>query len=134
MYYLYFIRCNTYTQKYAKKRKIKHDINNKNPIKIGIAKDPQARIANLQTGCPYKLDLIEVFTFKTEMHARGAERRLHKMFQAKGKRMNGEWFRGSILKNPSIVEMIMLEHAREDKTKLSEQDLECLSKADIHGY
>ena len=33
-------------------------VENSGPIKIGIAKDVKKRMAGLQTGCPYKLNLL----------------------------------------------------------------------------
>jgi hypothetical protein len=68
--YLYLIRCN------------------EDAYKIGIASDVRSRIASLQTGNPYKLELADCYSFP---NAEVVERALHVKFD--GVRMVGEWFR-----------------------------------------
>jgi hypothetical protein len=58
------------------------------PVKIGTAKDPIMRVAELQTGSPYQLYLREVLVGGVRI-----ERRLHKRF--KDDRLQGEWFGAS---------------------------------------
>lgn len=56
--------------------------------KIGISKNPRKRLAQLQTGHPKKLSLIQEYDVPHYY-----EKRLHKqlwMFRLRG---NGEWFR-----------------------------------------
>ena len=63
--------------------------------KIGIAKQPEKRLKQLQTGCPYKLEIIYIveskFTSKVEKF-------LHKKFSHKknvqkfDQNLKGEWF------------------------------------------
>lgn len=60
-------------------------------VKIGKARNPEERMATLQTGCPYELKLIGTVTCRSDMHAEAAEKRLHAHFQAE--RTRGEWFR-----------------------------------------
>jgi hypothetical protein len=56
--------------------------------KIGIASDVRSRIASLQTGNPYKLELADCYSFPS---AEAVERVLH--MKIEGVRMIGEWFR-----------------------------------------
>jgi hypothetical protein len=67
--YLYLIRCR------------------EEAFKIGIASDVRSRIASLQTGNPYKLELAACYSFPS---AEVVERALHMKFD--GVRMVGEWF------------------------------------------
>lgn len=53
--------------------------------KIGYSLDPNARLATLQTGCPYPLSLVG-----TIEGGREKERETHAMFEQY--RMEGEWF------------------------------------------
>lgn len=56
------------------------------PIKVGFANDPDARLSELQVGCPDELNLVG-FIHGTARD----EKRLHAML-APG-RIRGEWFR-----------------------------------------
>lgn len=55
--------------------------------KIGIANDVQTRLATLQTGNPFELELIECYGFE---NAEIVERAIHQAF--KKQRIRGEWF------------------------------------------
>jgi hypothetical protein len=66
--YLYLIRC-------------------KEAHKIGVASDVRSRIASLQTGNPYKLELVDCYQFT---NAEVVERALHQRFAEY--RTLGEWF------------------------------------------
>src|SRR3990167_2106817 len=55
------------------------------PIKFGIAKNPAARLAALQTGCPESLKLL--VTVEMEDYC---ERLIHKWLR--NGRIRGEWF------------------------------------------
>ena len=65
-------------------------------IKIGVAKNPEARLKNLQTGNHGKLYLIAKFPCASVAAARNLESDLHKKFERF--RLEGEWFRKSILR------------------------------------
>lgn len=61
-------------------------INDKNKIcKIGFSLDPQKRLKQIQTGCPYPLRLYRQIEGTYEL-----EKQLHKKFQQY--KTNGEWF------------------------------------------
>lgn len=57
------------------------------PVKIGIAKDPERRLAELQTGSPHRLMIH--FTASVS-NGRGVERACHMTLSAN--RLEGEWF------------------------------------------
>ncbi len=59
-------------------------------VKIGKANDPDARIAELQTGCPDKLKLIAIMKCKGKAHAEFMEKQAHLAFRKY--RARGEWF------------------------------------------
>lgn len=67
------------------------------PIKIGVTKDPRARLAQLQTASPYPLSLIGVIP----KSGRRVEADLHRRFGEY--RITGEWFEPS----KEIVDYIM---------------------------
>lgn len=58
-----------------------------NRYKIGITKDVDDRVAQLQTGNSNDLTLV---TYNDQCDARKIERRLHSVFERR--RLNGEWF------------------------------------------
>lgn len=60
------------------------------PVKIGISGNVAARLATLQTACPYPLVLVHVFTTPNAECARKTEQAFHSI-QAKH-RSHGEWF------------------------------------------
>lgn len=60
-------------------------------VKIGKARDPESRMATLQTGCPYELTLLGSIACRSDMHAEAAEKDLHRHFSIY--RTRGEWFR-----------------------------------------
>lgn len=72
MNYVYLIRCND---------------NFQTKYKIGIAQDVQTRLAQLQTGSPYVLEVTECYGYE---NAEVVERALHQAF--KSQRIQGEWF------------------------------------------
>lgn len=57
-------------------------------IKIGIAKDVESRIASLQTGNPYELELLACFDFRD---ASFIEKALHQ--KCDENHVRGEWYR-----------------------------------------
>lgn len=65
-------------------------------VKIGVARDPERRILNLQTGNGKALKLIATFPFSSRSDAVCVERELHRKYASY--RVNGEWFRPGVLK------------------------------------
>lgn len=61
----------------------------KSPVKIGIARDVEARICTLQTGNPDELHLLASFP-----GTQADETALHRYLQAE--RIRGEWFEGEL--------------------------------------
>ena len=57
--------------------------------KIGISNDPEGRLCGIQTGCPYKAELVKVYDYG-EADALCAERWLHGTFR--NFNTYGEWF------------------------------------------
>jgi hypothetical protein len=55
------------------------------PIKIGVAANPEARLKELQTGHPYRLEILALVEGGTPL-----EREYHVRFAAH--RLHGEWF------------------------------------------
>ena len=60
-------------------------------IKIGVARNVQSRLDTMQTGCPYKLELLASIKCVSRGQAYGIERSLHILF--KRDKVRGEWFR-----------------------------------------
>lgn len=58
--------------------------------KIGIARDPEKRLRQLQLANPGQVTLVGQRAFSSRLSALLVERSLHKRFQSK--RMLGEWF------------------------------------------
>ena len=75
--YIYFAICR------AGKNPSKND-----KVKIGISRNPEKRISNLQTGSPYDIFIWYKFPVKS---AKIMERNLHEKF--KYFRIKGEWFK-----------------------------------------
>ncbi|MEE9610392.1 MAG: GIY-YIG nuclease family protein [Desulfatiglandales bacterium] len=69
---------------------------NGGPIKIGLAKNPKARLSELQTAHPYELHIVGVIPNGGKL----LESSLHKQFA--NERLNGEWFKES----HSLLEVI----------------------------
>ena len=59
-------------------------------MKIGLSKDPDGRLRDLQFTSPAKLTLIGTIRCKSKLHAFHVERTLHDKF--KKQRRHGEWF------------------------------------------
>lgn len=68
-------------------------------VKIGVATDPKARLAQLQTGNPEKLELLA-----TCHGGEPFERKLHTRYAAS--RVQGEWF---VFEYPEICESLAVE-------------------------
>tara|TARA_R110002051_G_scaffold214662_1_gene279462 strand:+ start:1146 stop:1442 length:297 start_codon:yes stop_codon:yes gene_type:complete len=74
--YVYFIQSGN-----SKKR---------NPVKIGVAKNPERRLAVLQTGNPEVLKLLVVIKCNNRAEAYAIENHLHTSL--KKRNIRGEWF------------------------------------------
>lgn len=64
-------------------------------IKVGISKEPKARILELQTGNPRKLKLLWVHRFRTRIEAKRSESSLHRCLDAAKKNApaGNEWYK-----------------------------------------
>ena len=60
------------------------------PVKIGIAANPESRIASLQTGSPRPLKILTYFDTPNREIAKKFESAFHKHYEAQ--RLAGEWF------------------------------------------
>lgn len=60
------------------------------PVKIGVSANPEARLANLQTACPYELTLMAKLSFPSRELAQSFEGCFHRM--ERSHRLRGEWF------------------------------------------
>lgn len=76
---------------------IQEKIGEKAPVKVGVARKPENRLAELQTGNSRTLIIISQIGPLSERRAYHLERQLHKKF--KKHRIRGEWFTGVILQN-----------------------------------
>lgn len=70
-------------------------------LKVGKARAPAQRVAELQTGCPFELELVGSLKCKSEQHAMGIEKAAHAMFRRA--QVRGEWFEY----NPHIERAVM---------------------------
>ena len=66
----------------------------KGPIKIGKTCNIERRIAEMQTGNAYLLELLFCFECRSESHAAYVEKTLHNFFRKQ--KIRGEWFTGNI--------------------------------------
>lgn len=74
--YVYVIKCNNGNRNY--------------PIKVGVAKSPESRLSELQTGNPFPLTLISKVEMPSRMAAYNLESFIHHRIDKY--RMSGEWF------------------------------------------
>lgn len=61
------------------------------PVKVGISTNVLSRMRALQTGCPFKLELLAMFRFDTREDAASQESFFHECYA--DVRTSGEWFR-----------------------------------------
>lgn len=66
-----------------------------NQYKIGITKDLNRRLSELQTGCPEELRVVKIYTHYQRKIIQRYETLLHRHYTKQGKRIrnNGEWYR-----------------------------------------
>lgn len=79
--YLYMIKCNDGFN---------------NPVKIGIAKDVDKRLNDLQIGCPYPLTIEDIVKVGSRRQAEYFEATCHRLLTREGKYLRGEWFKGPV--------------------------------------
>ena len=65
-------------------------------IKVGIAKSPEKRMANMQVSIPKPLRLIAKFPMPDRQSARNLEKDLHEAFA--DEHIRGEWFNRRIVR------------------------------------
>lgn len=100
--FVYFIKC----------------INRDGYIKIGVAKEVQSRLDTMQTGCPYKLELLAAIKCVSRKQAYELEGKLHRLFKAK--HIRGEWFRKvNMYKATDVLNKDVIKH---NKTPHSERE------------
>ena len=98
------------------------------PIKIGVAKDVDQRIYDMQTGNPSELYLITKIPFNSSRLAYHIENMLHKKFRKK--RIRGEWFKWNI-KMKVISDLCHCDS--DDSYRITEMlDMETLEDAKHH--
>lgn len=60
------------------------------PTKIGMSSSPHRRLQQMQTGCPFKLQVVHTHDFRTRREAEQIEATIHDVYEAQ--RLHGEWF------------------------------------------
>jgi hypothetical protein len=60
------------------------------PVKVGVSVNPGSRVLELQTGCPFHLELLASFEFKDRLDAMREEAFFHECYEHV--RLTGEWF------------------------------------------
>ena len=88
---------------------------NKPPYKVGISKNPNRRLKNLQTGHPYPLQihhLIETNINKTKL----LETIIHR--NLKFHKTNGEWFDMSLQNLKLQVEFVLIRYGEEENLSI----------------
>lgn len=119
----------TYGFNYRKQRKLSRDPNDASscyvyvigtrdvpdyPVKIGMTgAGVEKRLKGLQTGSPYRLEIIKVISTN-----KAAERRLHRALASH--RLNGEWFKPVAEVMAAIAEL-----EAEEATKLADFEKQC---------
>lgn len=100
----------------------------KGPIKIGIAKNIEKRIATLQTGNHLVLYLEGCIKCDSYAQAYSLEQMLHRVF--KGHNIRNEWFRGNLdmkrIENMNMRESTSIEWVEPEEPESEEFDPEIL--------
>lgn len=60
------------------------------PVKVGITSSPGSRLSTIQTGCPFKIDILHLRECRDRDHAVEHEASFHDVYS--DKRLAGEWF------------------------------------------
>ncbi len=61
------------------------------PVKIGVSSNPQARVGQIQTGCPFKVTLLHSAALPNRGEAEAQESIIHGVYE--DRRIIGEWFK-----------------------------------------
>lgn len=90
--------------------------------KIGITNNLNRRLQQLQTGCPYELKVVKLWTHYNRKIVEKYERVLHRYFTKSGCKIrdNGEWF---ILRIPDI-NYLCKPNSIEEQNKIIQEILE----------
>ena len=86
-------------------------VGDKTYVKIGKAKDPRKRLAELQTGCPVRLSLEVFLPYDSDAEAFEKEREFHE--RLKRHRHDREWFVVSEEFDDELSEIMDIEMFRE---------------------
>lgn len=80
-----------------------------NHIKVGISKDPNKRLLQLQTGHPTKLQLLYTEKFECKRsHLLKIEALVHKKISSKYRHATGEWFEATPEQIEDIKNIIII--------------------------
>lgn len=79
-------------------------------FKVGVSKNPQRRLAQLQTGCPSRLSIV---FHQPVRDAWAVESTVHATLRSHGAHVMNEWFKLSDDEVISVADQI-LKHAHED--------------------
>lgn len=60
------------------------------PVKVGITSMPEGRLATIQTGCHFKIEILHLRTCSNRDHALKHEQNFHAVYAER--RLAGEWF------------------------------------------
>jgi hypothetical protein len=83
------------------------------PVKIGISANPMVRLAELQTGSPFRLMLLGMLATPSRQVAREAEKWIH--FCHPDKALHGEWFDIEPFSAVSTLGYFVHDHFHENK-------------------
>lgn len=78
--------------------------------KIGYANNFKSRLAHIQTGCPFDIEVVKLFGMDSRKVAREFEARLHKTYEPVLER--GEWYR---LSDKDVADLIRLDPCATEK-------------------
>lgn len=111
-----------------------HNLKGNSAVKIGVARNPATRLAELQTGNPKELELALTFSPMSEKQAYHLESRFHSKFRKY--KIRGEWFRKLLFSELKLIDDVrftgevkayrirsgeMTRYAREKKLELLEE-------------
>lgn len=98
-------------------------------LKIGIARNPSARLAGLATGSPFRLSIRKTWKFLSESDARDFEGACHKEFAEKN--LMREWFSVTVEDIDSLYESYFTIQDVEKEASDLLHELRLRSKSDV---